>query len=273
MKPIQKLIMKIINNKWNKAGIRLDQKDMERMLSKFWKQNSSPSILRWELSQEGTKKLLAKCRQENVTVNSALWAAFLSAQHEVQGDKPAFRKQAGMVVSTRDNLKLPVGESLGFYASSFSLTLKHKPGLSFWNNARLIHKAIHKEIGKTDIFRMLVTETLPPTLLDSFYFNKYDGLDNKLARKMLKQLKWDKTSFGYSITNVWRVNIGTDYSSRKLEAVYGPLLYSDVNEKVVGITTVGRRLTFSMSCLANNVGREVIEEIRERVMKLIQREM
>ncbi|MCP4136978.1 MAG: hypothetical protein GY754_38780, partial [bacterium] len=272
MKPIQKLIMKIISKKWNKAGIRLDQKDMERMLSKFWKQNSSPSILRWELSQEETKDLVTKCRQENVTVNSALWVAFLSAQYKVQGDKPAFRKKAGMAVSTRDNLKVSVGESFGFYASSLNLTLKHNPGLSFWDNARQVHKAIHKELNKTDIFRMLVTETLPPTLLDSFYFNKYDGLDNRLAQKMLKQLKWNKISFGYSITNVGRVNINTEYGNRKLEAVYGPLLYSDVNEKVVGITTVGGRLTFSMSCGADNVGREVIDKIREQVMQLIREE-
>jgi NRPS condensation-like uncharacterized protein len=272
LKPVQKLIMKIISKKWNKAGIKFNQKDMNQMLNKFWKLNSRPSICRWELSAETTRNLGSKCRQENVTVNSALWAAFLSAQLRVQGNKPAFRKQAGMAVSTRNKLKVPVGESLGFYASSLSLKLKHVPGISFWDNARQVHQAIHKELDKTDIFRMLVTEFLPPTLLDSFYFCKYDGLDNSLARKMLKQLKWNKTSFGYSITNVRKVNIETEYGSRKLEAVYGPLLYSDVNEKVVGITTVNGILTFSMSCSAENVNSEAVEKIYKQVMQIIESE-
>jgi NRPS condensation-like uncharacterized protein len=245
---------------------------MNRMLSKFWKQNSNPSVCRWELSAENTRKLVAKCRKENVTVNSALWAAFLSAQHRVQGNKPAFRNQAGMAVSTRNKLKVPVGENLGFYASSLSLKLKVYHEASFWDYARQVHKAIRKELDKTDIFRMLVTEVLPPTLLDSFYFCKYDGFDNSLSRKMLKQLKWDKTSFGYSITNVGRVNIDTEYGRRKLEAVYGPLLYSDVNEKVVGITTVGGILTFSMSCNADNVSSEAVENIRKQVMQIIESE-
>lgn len=273
MKGIQKLIMKLISTKWNKAGISFNQKDSERMLGKFWEQNTTRSILCWEMSPEETKKLVVKCRNEGVTVNSALWAAFLTAQYEVQGDMPAFRKQAGMAVSTRDKLKLPVGESFGFYASSLSFTLKHKIGLSFWDNARLVHKAILEELEKTDIFRMLVAEALPPTLMDSLYFNKYDGLKNRLSQKMLKQLKWDKTSFGYSITNVGRMDIQTNFGSRKLEAVYGPVIYSDVNEKVVGITTVDGRLTFSMTSGAVEVGNKVLQQIRDRVISLLKEEV
>lgn len=273
MKGVQKLVMNLISKKWNKAEVKFNQADMKRMLERFWIRNKNQSILRWELSPEVTKSMVAKCRKEKVTINSALWAAFLAAQYEVQGDSPAFRNQAGMAVSTRDKLTQSVGESFGFYASSLRLSLKYNSGITFWENARKMHEAINKEIDKTDIFRMLVTESLPPSLMDSFYFNKYDGFENQLSGKMLKQMNWDQTSFGYSITNVGKVDIETQFGNRTLEAVYGPILYSDVNEKVVGITTVGGRLSFSMTCGADGLPKLVIEQICEKVMDILKEEM
>jgi hypothetical protein len=177
-----------------------------------------------------------------------------------------------MAVSNRDKLKLPVGESLGFYASALRFTSKYDPRRSFWDNARQVHTVIQKEISTTDPFRVMASEALPPTLMDSLYFQKYDGFQNSLSAKILKQMKWDTTSLGYSITNVGRVGIDTKYGSRELEAVFGPVIYSDVNEKVVGITTVGGRLTFSMTCGVGGLPKTVIEQIRERVMMILEEE-
>ena len=140
-----------------------------------------------------------------------------------------------------------MGDAFGFYASSMSLPLARIPDKSFWKIARQAHKKIHTELAKTDIFRMLLAEHLPPSLLDSLYFSKYGSLKNKLALKMLQRMKWDKVSYGYSITNVGRVNIPENYGKYILEAVYGPFLYSDVNEKVVGVITISGKLTFSFS--------------------------
>ena len=49
---------------------------------------------------------------------------------------------------------------------------------------------------------------------------------------------------------------------RKLDAVFGPLLYSDVNEKVVGVTTVGGVLTFTLTCDGDAVDAEAATRIR-----------
>ncbi|MGF1754264.1 hypothetical protein L4C33_11770, partial [Vibrio makurazakiensis] len=271
--PIAKLVMKLIGMKWNRAGISFSQNDMERMLNKFWQVNSESSLLRWGLTEEETKALVTKCREKQVTVNSALWTAFLIAQREIQGDQASFRKMAGMAISTREKLTFPVGEEFGFFASSMSLKFDCNLELPFWDSARTIHKEIKEAVGKTDLFRMLVTERLPPSLLDSFYFAKYDGFQNKLATKMLKQMNWDKVSYGYSITNVGRVDIETEFGSRTIQSIYGPLLYSDVNEKVVGITTVNGQLTFSMTASTNNVSQNEMNGIRNRVMDLIFKEI
>jgi len=260
---IAQWMMGLINQKWRKQNISFGQTDMERMHQTFWENNREPVVLRWELSKEDTNALVAQCRRENVTVNSALWTAFLAAQCDVQGETPAFRRRAGLAVSTRDKLKVPVGSAFGFYASSLNLALRHHGSVSFWDAARRVHGAIKQELARTDIFRMLVAESLYPTLLDSMYFAKYDGLESGIAKRMLKKMNWASTSYGYSITNVGRVDLPTEYGGLRLEAVYGPVVYSDVNEKVVGVTTVGGRLTFVLTCNRDTVGENAAKSIRD----------
>ena len=95
---------------------------------------------------------------------------------------------------------------------------------------------------------MLIAESLPPTFLDALYFAKYGLVQSGMANRMLSKMDWAGTSYGYSITNVGRVDILAAYGPRLIEAVYGPFLFSDVNEKVVGVTTVGDRMTFALTC-------------------------
>jgi NRPS condensation-like uncharacterized protein len=263
---VERWLVRLLNRKWEKQGISFDQADMERLHEEFWRRNGEPVALAWNLSESATAALVERCRQEQVTVNSALWAAFLAAQHEVQGDAEAFRSQAGMAVSTRDKLSVPVGDALGFYASSLTAELKHDPSAGFWEGARRIHGAIRQALQKTDLFRMLKAEALPPTLLDSLYFAKYGLINNRLSNRTLARMRWSGTSYGFSITNVGRSAIPLEYGARTIEAVYGPFVYSDVNEKVVGVTTVGGRMAFSLTCNAEAVGADLAERIQVSAM-------
>ena len=65
---------------------------------------------------------------------------------------------------------------------------------------------------------------------------------------------WHEVTYGYAITNVGRFDIPTVYGPLKLEAVYGPSVYSDVDEKVVGVITVGGRLSCILTCNEAVVG-------------------
>ena len=78
-----------------------------------------------------------------------------------------------MAVNTREKLRVPAGESFGFYASSLTMKLPYSPKKSFWDNARRVHSIITKELAKTNLFRMPSSEQIHPTLLDSLYFRKY----------------------------------------------------------------------------------------------------
>jgi NRPS condensation-like uncharacterized protein len=199
-----------------------------------------------------------------------LWAAFLVAQDKVQGSDELFRNRAGLAISTRDKLKVPVGESFGFYASSHRVLLKNYQGKSFRDAVTTIHQQLKHSIESADPFKVLSATLLSPTLIDSLYFSKYGFFSNGLSDKLLKKMMWDKVNYGCVITNVGHIDIPTTYGELQLDAVYGPLVYSDVNEKTVGVITVGKRITFWMSYNESIIDSETAKQFRESVEELLQ---
>jgi NRPS condensation-like uncharacterized protein len=259
-------VIGLFNKLWAGKKIGFDGSDLKRLHRVFWEANRDAGILAWESSVAETKALVSRCREENVTVNTALWTAFLAAQYDVQGDADPYRASAGLAVSTRDKLNVPVGEAFGFYASSFTTHLTYDPHQDFWNSARIFHEKIGDSLAKTNIFRSLTAEFLAPTLLDSLYFSKYGLMKSRLSDKLVKQMNWQGISYSYAITNVGRMNIPTNYDQYQLESVYGPFVYSDVNEKTMGVITVGNKVTFLMSYNETIVTPHTAEAIKDTAM-------
>lgn len=267
--PVARAVIRLMNRVWRKKSLRFDFNSMKQLHQRYWQKNSGVRLLVWELSESETSRLVTRCREEAVTVNSALWAAFLTAQDEVQGSRERFRNRAGLAISTRDKLKVPVGESFGFYASSHKVLLKQYQGKSFWDTARTVHEQLRRSIDSANPFQMLSATLLDPTLLDSLYFSKYRFARNRMSHKLLKKMLWDKINFGFAITNVGRVDIPTSYGDLTLDGVYGPFVYSDVNEKTVGVITVGNRLTFAMSHNVDVVDTVTATQLRDKVLEHI----
>jgi NRPS condensation-like uncharacterized protein len=265
---LMRLILNTINRKWTSKEIRFSEEDMKRMHDEFWRVNETPQVTAWSLGNDVTSRLVQKCRDEKITVNSALWTAFLSAQDEVHADRPSYRRRSAMAVNTRDKLLSPAGESFGFFASSLTVKLDYSPDKSFWDNARSVHAKITGELDKTNLFRMLVSDLIHPTLLDSLYFQKYSLINESMPAKFLRKMGWHTITYGCALTNVGRFDIPTSYGSLELENVYGPLFYSDVEEKMVGAITVNGNLSFLMA--VNKSIADIAQSLKESVVKNIQ---
>jgi hypothetical protein len=171
-----------------------------------------------------------------------------------------------MAVNTRDKLLVPVGECFGFYASSLTVRLKYIPRKSFWENAVNIHNSIRTELEKTELYRMLIADLITPSLLDASYFSKYGLIKSRISNMLVKMMNFNKVSYGYSITNVGRINIPSVYGRLRLDSVYGPAVYSDVNEKLIGVITIGDRISFMMTYNQNNVSKDKAELIRDNAI-------
>ena len=271
--PVAHAVISLINRAWRKKDLRFDFDQMKQLHERYWQKNADVRQFAWQLSESETAQLVTRCRDEGVTVNSLLWAASLIAQDRVQGSEEPFRNRAGLAISTRDRLKVPVGESFGFYASSHRVLLKDYQGRPFWEAARTLHEQLRRSIDSADPFRMLSATWLSPTLIDSLYFSKHGLCTNGISERLLKKMMWDKVNYGCVITNVGRVDIPTTYGRLRLDAVYGPLVYSDVNEKTMGVITVGNRTTFWMTWNESVMGSGTAAQFRDVMQGLLQEAM
>lgn len=159
-----------IRKKWADEIVFFDQADYKAINEAYW-DNFNHQILSIELSEEQTRALVARCRAENVTVNTALVAAFSGAQQILMGKKPHHSKTAS-AVSLRTRLPHPPGEGMGYYALGLEVKFNYKHKKIFWANARKYHRKIGSTIPNKKAFG-----DLPAFLLmDS---NIYEALNFK----------------------------------------------------------------------------------------------
>lgn len=83
---IARFFINRINKKWAQTRVCFDQEDYRALSEAYW-MNYTHQMLSVELFEAQTSALVERCRQEQVTVNTALAAAFVGAQMEQVRDK------------------------------------------------------------------------------------------------------------------------------------------------------------------------------------------
>ena len=79
MNGLVKFFIKLINQKWDADEAHFDQEDYEALSDAYWK-NFQHKLISIELSEAQTSTIVERCKKEQVTVNTALTAAFVGGQ-------------------------------------------------------------------------------------------------------------------------------------------------------------------------------------------------
>jgi NRPS condensation-like uncharacterized protein len=268
----QRIRMKTLNILWGSQNISFSENDYGALHLKYWSQQKDNRILSWGLTESQTSDFVSRCRKENVTVNSAIFTAFVAAQRDIQGTSPSYLRTISMPVDMRNRLSPRVGEIFGLYVSSVRAKLNYSMKTSFWSNVRLIHKRINKKLTNKSVF-MLPQQThyMHSTLIDSIYFIKYGLLRNKIASFFLRFSGVNKLNTGLEISNIGKYKFPVDYGSLKLEAIFVPAFLSDYQEKCLRVISVGRRMFFTLTFWDSIIDNITAEKIRDTSMAYLSR--
>ncbi len=266
---LTRFIIKRMNQKWLRKGISFNVKDYQQLHQEFW-QKHHPSILRWELAPSQTTALSARCRQEQVTVNSALYTAFLKAQRHIQGNSHEYFHNIIVPVDFRDRLTKPVGEAIGFYVSVVMFKLKTTQEKPFWEMARTIDKRARQKLTNKNIFGSQKISLLSPSFVDGIIFAKHGKLDDKMAVGQVKRKGLDKLFAGVMVSNLGRLEIPVDYGDLHLDALIGPAAYSDSLEKVLEVVTVGDKMYLTMTFGETLIAKNTAAQIKDTAMKYLE---
>jgi NRPS condensation-like uncharacterized protein len=287
---LRKFFINRMNRQWAEEGVYFDNKDYEILTKTYW-DNFHHGLFSVALSEAETSTLVARCRKENTTVNSALTAAFSGAQSFVEGEKPYHAKTV-IATSLRDRLPNPPGEGMGFYAAGVELKLKYNHKTSFWENARRFHKKIKPNFTNKKVFgQFLDWLYLEPTFFEAMNFKKLGGLvpsDSTRYEKLstfskkedvvLRLLKRDKMDsleailLGPAITNLGRLDFPKSYGALELDRLImqpgGAFPLAHVN-LVLGAVTCSGKLSLVVEYAEEAVDTQTMEKIKDKAMEFL----
>ncbi|AFZ15503.1 condensation domain protein (plasmid) [Crinalium epipsammum PCC 9333] len=215
--------------------------------------NKRSSILHWCLSPKDTAMLTSRCHEKQSSVQSAICAAFLlSIAQEMNSPEGTVHKCVSPC-NVRNYLVPAIGEDFGLYISGLFTSHTLKPETSFWGLAQEVKHQINDLIMPEKMFQYI-----RPT--KAFLSTQPDP-------QMVYQQMTQKGDL--CVTNLGRLNITQQFGSLYLEAIYGPIVQSSENIKIVGIATMEGKMFFTFTFSESVLPRSQAEKIKATAMRCI----
>jgi NRPS condensation-like uncharacterized protein len=287
---LAKFFINRMNRKWAAERVFFDQQDYQVLTQAYWG-HYTHELFSIELSQEQTFTLVARCREENVTVNSALTAAFCGAQSVVECEKP-YHKKIVVAASLRDLIPNSPGEGMGMYAGGVELNFEYNHKRSFWEIAHQFHKTIRPKYSNKNLFSDLLNWLyLDPTIFEAMNFKKLGGLvptDSPRYEKLsafskrddvvLRLLKRDHLEsletryWGTAVTNLGRLDFPSEYGALELDRLImqpgGGIPLANAN-LVLGAVTCSGKLSLIVEFAPQAVDIAVMRKIKDKAMEFL----
>ena len=286
---IVKFFINRMNKKWKKNEIYFDQEDYENLNRAYWGKYKH-EMLPIEFSEEKTTALVNRCREEGVTVNTALTTAFVGAQSLIQDSK--FNPNIAIAGSIRDRLLHPAGEAMGYFAGGVNLKFKYNHKANFWENARRLHQKVKPLYTNKKLFKELIPWCyLEPGIMESLCykmigglvpsdFSRYDKLYTFSKREdvvssILKQEKMDsldKPFLGTAITNLTRLDFPKKYGSLELDRLImnpGGMFPLTTVSLVLGAVTCSGKLSLLIEYVEEAIDSITMTKIKEKALNFL----
>jgi NRPS condensation-like uncharacterized protein len=282
-----KLLINRMNRQWSQESVFFDQQDYRTLTKAYW-DNFSHEILSIELPQDQTSALVSRCRKENITVNSALTAAFSGAQSAVEGEKP-YHAKIVVAADLRDRLPQDPGEGMGMYAGGVELQFKYNHKRGFWENASQLHQKIRTKFPNKNLFSEILNWLyLEPTIFEAMNFKKLgvlvppgearygklsafskrpDVVSRILQRDKLDSL--ETKHWGTAVTNLGRLDFPTSYGALELDRLImqpgGGIPLANVN-LVLGAVTCSGKLSLVLEYSPQAVPAGTMGSIKDKAL-------
>jgi NRPS condensation-like uncharacterized protein len=278
-------VIKIINKIWMKRKVVFDEEDYKNIYKAYWETYTSKSF-NIDLSKDETLKLMKRCRKENVTVNSALIAAFIRAQSMAKG--VAKKQNGSFSVDLRNKLVNPIGQSFGVYATGVFLSIKDKSGKSFWDFSKNIHKCIIKKMDKQEYhINLLRFYNFDSSINDAAImkmhghlvkkgYSRYDKLSSYCKKKDIISLilKIDTPRrFGFSMINPGRLDFVPKYGNLELDKVFLLPLTAPNIDVIISVATAVEKLSLRLSYIEKIIDDEIVKKIKDNMLNIVNQEI
>ncbi len=228
-----------------KERLRKDSPTQKSLIFEDFK-NKEFKTLAWILTEDQSQALIRKCKENNVTIQSALCTLFLS-------DFPVINNP----VNLRKRLAYNVGQSVGCFAGGLVIKKKYKKRQDFWKNARNYHKKLTKGLQDKNLFKIfkMMSRAVPLKSLQ-----KSASIYLELVSK----------SQPFGVTNLGsldKFNILLRSNEFTVEHIYGGVSSGVLNALILAIFTIENRIHFHFHYYKPPHTGEEIEKYISNAMK------
>ncbi len=273
------------NKKWEKQKVFFDEEDYINLNDAYWQRYTNRSFF-IELSETETSKLVSRCRQEGVTVNTLLIAAFIRAQSIAKGFVK--KQNGGFAVNLRDRLVDPIDQFYGFFATGLFPTFKDSPNRSFWSLARDTHRRIRKKMDRKVYYHNLLRFfSIQPTMTDALImkmygkiipegYSRYEKLSSYSRKKDIIRFivnRFMSKTFSFGVTNLGRLDFPRNYGDFELDRIFLSVHTALNTEVIIGGATASGKLSLVISYIENTIDDEVMYKIKENMLDILNKEI
>lgn len=259
---IKKKIAERMNEKWRRDRVIFNEEDFRNIHRAYFK-TYQYRIVTAELSEVDVLSLIDVCRQNQVTVNSAIGVAFLAGRHDVIG-KYANNIQ-NIAVNVRNRLKRSAEYAFGLFAVGVDFRLGYNPEKPFWDSVRSFNKRVkHIMDIREDLQRLADHSKYDATLIEGIKFaahvrlapsefdrnSKLSAFSNNDRNVAVMLAKMSLSRYpGLVVTNLGSLNYPTKYGPLELEKLFFPSPASPFQDATLtmGVVTVGGKLTITLN--------------------------
>ncbi len=259
---IDKFMVMRLNRRWKKQRVLFDEEDYGTIMEAN-SQKYNYKIISAELLPIETTVLVNKCRQNDVTVNSAIAVAFLLARQVIRGDSPHQNPRVQIAVNIRNKLKEPAANVFGFLASSISFEFRYDANKDFWDNVGQFHRKVLGQLEGNGPLEDLIGCHIP-TLTEAVNFAvygrwvtrdfpRYEKIHNFIEdeKNIAVQRSVEKINNmpGLSVSNLGQIKLANTYEDLKVHGLYfagSPNPFMDLS---IGVATVDGRLSLTQNYL------------------------
>lgn len=269
MNAISRLYLSSINRAWRKSKKLFSRQEYKELFETYQNEHGA-EIYTLSLNAVEFRKLHYSCKAKDITINSALVAAFIWAQKEIDIRHTEHVDRVGMGVDIREQLKFDASKLIGNYVSAVSIAQGKLPDLPFDKFVEQIHKKIQKKINNqgSRILALQALDWLDGSLQDAAYFAEYTDYQNKSAERCAKVFGYDGPPLGLGITNLGNVVMKLPEHACVESLLLIPPA-APCNDMTVGVVTCQGVMQIGISYQTACINSELVKRIAQRAKELL----
>ncbi|WP_342083721.1 condensation domain-containing protein [Dyadobacter sp. OTU695] len=209
-------------------------------------------LINWKLGAEQSKALFAQCKQEGVTVNTAIGLALMEAFKAING--AGAHGKATCPVDIRRYMPEVKRDMLFSYGLALNISLGKSVGTHFWEKAQTLQAHVSKQMNK----------------LNPYEFTMIMEASHRSVHMLRRFLTYAKVGNDFMFSNMGKLDIPVQYRNFTVGTVYSPTVIGPfANPNTIITTTFNGQMDFSFVSNQAFMPPTTAMQIREKAMEIL----